>query len=177
MIELVGIYVILMYSDNLEVYAPMFLVGFSFIMIMLGDEGTMGKMVLMRLWPRYVVYISWISGLLQGIKLMESVKKLVALVVVSFMLISFNSVLLLMILRFSARGVLGVVTLGIYISFSIVSGMILLLFLYVGLGIVININYKVLVIGVLPLPVFFIKTFGFWGIYIVILMGIIVFLE
>lgn len=93
--------------------------------------------------------------------MIESVKKLIVLMVISFVLISFNSLLLLVILRFSARGVLGVTTLGVYVGFSVVFGIIILLFLYVGLGIVVNINYKILVIGVLPMPVFFIKVFRF----------------
>lgn len=58
LIELLGIYIMLTYSDNMEVYTPIFLVGFSFIMIILGSEGTLGKIVLLRLWPRYMVYMS-----------------------------------------------------------------------------------------------------------------------
>jgi len=175
--ELVRIYIILIYADNLEVYTPIFLVGFSFIIIMLGGEGVLGKMVLLGFWPGYVVYVSWISGMLQGIKLIESVKKVVVLLTVSTLVVSFNALLLIVILGFSIRGLIGVTTLGIYVRFSILSGLIILLFIYTSFRILINVNYKILIIGILPLPVFFVKVFGFWRLYIVLLMGIMVFLE
>jgi len=155
----------------------MFLVRFSFVIIIVRSVRTIGKMVILGLWPGYMVYMSWISRIIQGIKLTESVKKGVVLVVVSFVIISFNSLLLVCMLAFSVRRSLSMVALRVYVGFAVLTRLMMVLFLYVLLRFLINWNFKIFVIGVLPLPMFFIKVFGFWGLYIVILIRFIILLE
>lgn len=124
-----------------------------------------------------MVYMSWVSGLMQGIKIVESIKKLLVLSTISYLVVSFNSIILICVLSLNIRGVLSVTALGVYVGYAVFTRLMMMLIVYSILRLSINLTYKVLILGILPLPVFFIKVFRFWRLYVVIILSVIVLLE
>merc|ERR1719220_3313800 len=105
-------------------------------------------------------YIRILTGLIGGIHINESVKKLItlgAVVMLGGVILEWGYVSAFM--YFFGR-VTGAVVLGVYVFIMIGVRMWVVIWSYVLLGNFIRDNYKILRLGVLPLIVFFVKVCG-----------------
>merc|ERR1719220_892804 len=105
-------------------------------------------------------YIRILTGLMGGIPINESVKKLItlgAVVMLGGIVLEWRYVSAFI---YFFRGVTRAVVLGVYVFIMIRVGMWVVIWSYVLLGNFIRENYKILRLGILPLVVFFVKVCG-----------------
>jgi hypothetical protein len=57
LLELFALYVIFFYGNDNEVYILIFRVGISLVLVMVGESGLLGIIVITLSWPGYLVYI------------------------------------------------------------------------------------------------------------------------
>merc|ERR1719220_881788 len=105
-------------------------------------------------------YMRMLTGLMGGIHINESIKKLITLRVV----VMLGGIILewryVSAFIYFFRGVTGTVVLGVYVFIIIGVGIWVVIWSYVLLGNFIRDNYKILRLGILPLIVFFVKVCG-----------------
>jgi len=73
------------------------------------------------------------------------------------------------VLAIGVYGISSVIALGIYRWLILGGGMVILIIVYVVRNFMIEMNWKVLVMGVLPLPVFFMKIIMGWMVLYVVM--------
>jgi len=115
--------------------------------------------------------MTWMSGL----KIMETYKKILSLMLC--LGITIISVELLYVLVLSSRtwGMISVVVLRVYRWVIMRVRIVMILIFYTMSNSLIELNWKVLVVGLLPLPTFFVKVIGRWMlIYVVMYIGVLV---
>jgi hypothetical protein len=119
--------------------------------------------------------MDWLNTWIEGIKLGEVYKKVIVLVLLIAIVFVVIRICYVVILSLNIYGMISVVRLRVYIWFIIGFGFTLLMMSYLSGNFFIEINWKVLVIRVIPLPVFFIKVMGSWLLlYVIILYRMIV---
>merc|ERR1719220_508570 len=105
-------------------------------------------------------YMRMLTGLIGGIHINESVKKLItlgAVVMLGGVILEWGYVSAFM---YFFGGVTGTVVLGVYVFIIIGVRMWVVIWSYILLGNFIRDNYKILRLGILPLVVFFVKICG-----------------
>jgi len=174
-IEILTIYIILMYLSEIDRYSVIVMIGVGICLIMGSSNGWVRLLILVMMWPIFSRYMEWISIWINGVKIRETFKK--GMVILLVMRLVFLSVALayVFVLAIGVYGMPSVIALRVY-GWLILGGRItILIIIYVVRNFVIELNWKVLVIGVLPLPVFFIKVIGRWLVlYVVIYYRILV---
>jgi len=170
-------YVIFWYGNDSEVYLVLFRVGVSFLLIAVGDSGLLGILVVVLIWPGYMAYLSWMRGVLDRLKLMISVKKIVRAVLLLAVQFLVSGVLYLAVLSGAVRGLLGVVSLSFYLYYLLIGGLWMMILGFYATNLYLNVSYKFIVMGVLPLPLFFLKVGGMFCLYGVMLISCLVLLE
>lgn len=164
------------YSSDIDVYRVLVCVRLRVLRYLGGVNRTFAVMLYIILWPFILTYINWIDKMIPGIKLNESIKKAVVLVFV----LMICSVSLLWLYLFSltiAKRFISVVPLRVYVFVSICSGLWIVLVIYVIIRLWINVNYKIILLGLLPIPVFFVKVCYNWILmYVVIIMSLMIIL-
>jgi len=109
------------------------------------------------IWPMFSGYIEWISIWISRVKLRETFKKaMVVLLMIGLILLSV-ALAYVFVLAIRVYGISSVVALSVYGWLILGNGITILIIIYVIRNIMIELNWKLLVMGVLPLPVFFIK--------------------
>lgn len=175
-LEIIRIYIVINYSSDIDVYGVLVCVRLRVLRYLGGVNRTFAVMLYIILWPFILTYINWIDKIVPGIKLNESIKKAVVLI---FVLIICN-VSLFWLYLFSlttAKGFVSVVPLGVYVFVSICSRLWIVLIIYVMIRLWINVNYKIILLRLLPIPVFFVKVCYNWILmYIVMIMSLIMML-
>lgn len=174
-IEILTMYIILMYLNEIDGYAVMVLIGVRICIIIRSANGWISLMMLVIIWPIFYGYIEWISIWIAGVKIGEFHKKIVVIIMVMSLVIISVELLYVIVLSIGVYRISSVIALRVYGWLILGVGMTLLLLVYLLGNTMIELNWKVLVMGVLPLPVFFIKVIMGWMLlYVVIYFGILV---
>jgi len=168
-------YIMLMYLNEMDRYSVIVIVGIGICLIMGGRNGWVSLLMIVIIWPMFHGYIEWISMWISGVKLRETYKKLMVIVLMISLILITVGVLYFVLLSVGVYGMSSVIALGVYLWVMLRCGMVILMGSYLIGNMLIELNWKILVVGVLPLPVFFIKLIGRWMIlYVVMYYGILV---
>jgi len=159
--EVLGIYIVLMYASDMEVYGLLVIVGLGIVIVIGGLNGYGSVIILCLIWPFITVYVGWIGMMIGRLKINESLKKILVFRVAISMLIFNLSWLYIFALGYFV-GMVAVSPLRVYAFVMLTLGFAFVLVLYLIFGWFINLNYKILIIGLLPLPVFFVKMCGMY---------------
>lgn len=147
------------YSSDIEVYRVMVGVGLGLVSMLRTINGIRSIVLYMVLWPMILVYLRWATKILSAFKLNEGMKKGFVLIFLMCTMI-FRWHLLYVMGVAIVSGLLSLVGLGVYVYVIISTRLsVVLLGYFINLSFV-NIGYKVLVLRLLPLPVFFVKVCG-----------------
>jgi len=169
MIEILTMYIILIYLNEIDGYSIIVMIGIGICLIIGSSNGWVGLLILVIMWPMFSGYMEWVSIWISGVKIGETFKKVIVIVLI--MRLVFLSVMLayvcVMVIR--VYGMSSVIALGVYRWLMLRGGMTILIILYVVRNFIIELNWKILVIGVLPLPVFFIKVIRGWIVLYVVI--------
>lgn len=114
---------------------------------------------------------------MDGLKIIVSLKKLVGLLLLVSLVFIVNGVLYILVLSGAVGGLIGVVSLSFYVYYLLIYGVWLMILFFYIVNLLINVNYKVIILGVLPLPLFFLKVGGIFCLYGVIMLSSIIFLR
>jgi len=167
--EILTMYIMLIYLNEMDRYSVMVIIGIGMCLIMGSSNGWVGLLILVIIWPIFSGYIEWISIWISRVKLGETFKKtMVILLIIRLILLSvtlaYVFVLAIRVYRMSS-----VVALRVYGWLMLGGGITILIIIYVVRNFMIELNWKVLVIRILPLPVFFIKIIGRWLVLYVVM--------
>lgn len=164
----------LMYLSEMDGYSVMVIIGIGICLMIRSRNGWVSVLMMVIIWPLFFGYMEWISIWINGVKIGETWKKsIVLLLVIRFVVISVR-ILYVVVIGIYAYGIVSVVALGVYSWVILGVRITSLLITYVLRRLMIELNWKILVIGVLPLPVFFMKIMWSWMIlYVVIYYGIL----
>jgi len=167
--EILTIYIILMYLNEMDGYSVMVIIGIGMCLIMGSSNGWVGLLMLVIIWPIFSGYIEWISIWINRVKLRETFKKMmVILLMIRLILLSVN-LAYVFVLTIGVYRISSVVALRVY-GWLILGGRItILIIIYVIRNFMIELNWKILVIGILPLPVFFMKIIRRWLVLYVVM--------
>lgn len=99
-----------------------FRVGISLVLVMVGETGIIGLVVIVLIWPGYLAYILWMGRVLDGLKLMTSLKKLVGLLLLVSLIFLVNRMLYMLVLSGAVGGLIGVVSLSFYVYYLLSYG-------------------------------------------------------
>lgn len=105
-------------------------------------------------------YLKMLNGVMGGININESIKKLAVLVCVLLLGGAVLELGYIIAFLYFSGGVVRAVLLGVYVFVLMGVGMWIIIINYTALGGFISDNYKLLGIGILPLTVFFVKVCG-----------------
>merc|ERR1712038_1074764 len=149
----------------------------SLVLIMVRETGCIGLIVITLMWPRYLTYLLWIGGVLDGLKIMTSLKKVLRLWLIACTSFVVNGLLYFVVLSGAVRGLMGVVSLSFYVYYLMVSRVWMLIVGFYVINLTVNVNFKFIVLGVLPVPLFFLKVGGMFSLYRVITLSALVFMR
>lgn len=174
-IEVLTMYIMLIYLNEMDRYSTIVLIGVGMCIIIRSGNGWVSLIMLVMIWPMFYRYMEWISIWISGIKIGEFYKKMVViLVVMSLVLISIE-IIYLVVINIGVYRISSVVALGVYGWLMLGVRITFLILVYLVGNVIIELNWKILVMRVLPLPVFFMKVIGRWILlYAVIYFGILV---
>lgn len=151
--------------DNREYVIIGVVFRFCVILIILSVD-YIAPLLLLMIWPIWTLYMKFVGSISIIGVLMNEIKKLVTLLLVTFV----PNVLLVLVFSFVIYGLLLVVVAGSYLVMSASSSylFVLLLVIYV-LWIF---GYRILLLRLIPLPLFFVKVALPWYlVYMVVLIG------
>lgn len=173
--EILTIYIMLMYLNEMDRYSIIVMIGIGICLVIGSGNGWVSILMIVMIWPLFLGYMEWISMWISGVKIGETWKKFIVLILVMRLTMISVSVLYVFVIGTHAYGIVSVVALRVYSWIILGVGIVLLLTVYVFGGVIIELNWKILVMGVLPLPVFFMKVMWSWIVlYVVIYYGILV---
>lgn len=116
-------------------------------------------------------------GVIDGLKIITSFKKIMGLMLILSVGFIVNGLLYLVVLNGAVGGLIGVVSLSFYVYYLIAYGVWVLILIFYLINATINVNYKLIVIRVLPLPLFFLKVGRIFCLYGVMVLSAMVFLR
>jgi hypothetical protein len=111
------------------------------------------------------------------LKIMTTVKKILSLFLIVCTGLVLNGVLYGFVLSGAIGGLIGVVSLSFYVYYLLVAGTWCALFGFYMINTMINVSFKVIVIGVLPLPFLFLKVGGMFCLYGVMVLSAMILLA
>lgn len=159
MIELLSIYIVISYASDIEVYGVIVAVRLGLVSIVRQINGIGSVLLYMVIWPLMLTYMGWMRKIVPALKINEGVKKglilgfLMVTIRVRWYILYILGVVVL-------SGILSVVRLRVYIYIILSVRVILILVLYIINMNFVNVNYKLILLRLLPLPVFFVKICG-----------------
>lgn len=124
----------------------------------LGCMNGVGSILLyIVIWPMVLVYIRWVTKIVPAFKANEGFKK--GAVLCFLLICMFSGWHMLYVIGVGiVNGLLRIIGLGVYVYVMLSLGVYYILVMYVVSLNAVNFRYKALVMGLLPLPVFFIKV-------------------
>lgn len=174
-IEIMTMYIMLIYLNEMDRYSTMVLIGVGMCMIIRSGNRWVSLMMLVMIWPMFYRYMEWVSMWITRAKIREFYKKMVVILLVISLVVISVELMYMVVLSVGVYGIGGVIALGVYGWIILGVRMTLLILTYLTGNILIELNWKLLIVRVLPLPAFFIKIIGRWMlIYAVIYLGILV---
>lgn len=164
------------YARDMEVYGVIVAVRLRLVSMIGQMNGVRSVLLYMVIWPLALTYIGWVAKMVPALKVNEGTKKglilrlLIVVIRVGWHLFYIFGVAVL-------SRILSVVRLGVYIYVMLSVRVMLMLILYMLNINFVNMNYKLILLRLLPLPIFFVKMCGRLVIlYYIILFGYINFL-
>jgi len=168
-IEILTIYIILMYLNEMDRYSVIVIIGIGICLIMGSSNGWVGLLILVMMWPIFNRYMEWVSMWINGVKIGETFKKLIVILLVMRLIFLSVALAYTFVLAIRVYGMSSVIALRVYRWLILGSRITILIIIYVLGNCMIELNWKVLVMGILPLPVFFIKIMGRWLVLYVVI--------
>lgn len=162
------------YLSDIDGYSVMVIVGIGILMIIGGANGWVSVLIMIMIWPMFAGYMEWMSIWMAGLKLGESYKKVILLLLLisfSIMVVGLSYVFVIVMAPYR---VLGVISLGVYVWIMVGCGMAIMILSYAFFNLTIEVNWKILVLRLIPLPALFLKQIGVWVvIYVVMYYGML----
>jgi len=175
MMEVVTIYIIFIYLSEMDRYSVIVMIGVGICIIIGSGNRWVSLLILVILWPMFYGYIEWVAIWISGVKLRETYKKLLTLMMVMRLIFISVRVRYVVVLSLGVYRVSSAIALRVYSWIMIRGGITMLILSYVVGNSMIELNWKMLVVRVLPLPAFFMKVMRSWLIlYVVIYFGMCV---
>lgn len=162
-------YLVLAYASDMDAYRVIVAGGLGLISMLGGYNGVGSVLLYLILWPLLTTYLLWIVKLLQTLKVNESLKKRVVLIFILTSISGFWWVMYVFRVRILS-GLSSIMRLGVYVFVMLAIRVCSLLAIYVVLGFFVNLNYKLMILGLLPIPVFFVKICRNWIVIYYIMM-------
>jgi hypothetical protein len=175
-IELVSLYIVYYYSNDIEVYILVFRVGMSFLMISVGDRRICGILVMLIIWPILGVYVTLQGRLIEGLKI-NRIKLMVSILVVMRMSAGVISLMYLTLLGLARPGLIRTLLCSFYACYMMINGVPVLMSVFGLVYSFINCSYKYIAIGLLPLPIFYLKTGRILILYVGSVISMFVFIR
>jgi hypothetical protein len=129
------------------------------------------------MWPFLSVYMGFVGTIINGLKIHMTIKKMLRFLFLVGMSLPFNRYLAVIILSYGASRITGVVACSFYGYFALMCGFSVYRTISFLTYIILNTSYRVVAIGILPLPVFILKTVGLIPLYIVMMISLFIFVE
>lgn len=170
-------YVIFWYGNDSEVYILIFGVGVSLVLIIVGESRFLRLVVMTLIWPGYVVYLLWMRRVLDRLKIIASFKKVLGLILIICVRFIVNGLIYMIVLSGAVGGLIGVVSLSFYVYYLVAYGIWILILRFYVINLTVNVNFKIVVLGVLPLPLFFLKIRRIFCLYGVMVISAMIFLR
>lgn len=168
-IEVLTMYIMLMYLNEMDRYSVIVIIGIGICLLMGSRNGWVSLIIMVIMWPMFVRYIEWIVIWVSGLKIGETWKKIIVIVLIISLILINVGLLYVVVLSIGVYGISSVVALRVYGWLILGGGMIMLIIMYLSRNVVIELNWKILVMGVLPLPAFFIKIIRSWMVLYVVM--------
>jgi len=160
--EILTIYIILIYLNEMDGYSVMVMIGIGMCLIMGSSNRWVGLLILVMIWPIFSGYMEWISIWINRVKIRETFKKIMVILLIIRLVLLSVALAYVFVLAIGVYGISSVIALRVYRWLILGGGITILIIIYVVGNFMIELNWKMLVIGILPLPVFFIKIIGRW---------------
>jgi len=113
-------------------------------------------------------------GVIERLKIMSSFKKILGLFIIVSVRFFVNGLLYFLVLSRVVRGLMGVVSLSFYVYYLLVHRVWVIVIFFYMINLRINVNFKIIILGVLPLPLFFLKVRGIFCLYGVMVLSAII---
>jgi hypothetical protein len=117
------------------------------------------------------------GGIMDRLKIMASLKKILRLLLIICVGFFVNGLLYFVVLSGAVGGLIGVVSLSFYVYYLLVARVWCVIIGFYIINVTININFKLIVLRVLPLPLFFLKVGGMFCMYGVMVLSAMIFLR
>ncbi|MBP94372.1 hypothetical protein CMK18_00290 [Candidatus Poribacteria bacterium] len=143
-----------------DVYMVNLIIGLGLVLYLVNVKGWLSLFLLIMMIPLIGGYMRILTGLIGGIHINESIKKLIVLLVTVMLGGVILEIGYVTAFMYFFGGVTRTVILGVYVFMIIGVRIWVIVWSYVILGNFIGDNYKLLRIGILPLVVFFVKICG-----------------
>lgn len=158
-----------LYLDNAEYVILGVVFGFSVVLVILSVD-SVAPLLLLIMWPMWLLYIKFVRSLsIMGVYINE-LKKFVTLLLVSFV----PNVILVLVFSMMLSRLILVVVARSYLVITVSRSYLFLLVLSTYFSWILG--YRVLLLGLMPLPLFFAKiSLPWYVVYLVILVGSTIF--
>lgn len=117
------------------------------------------------------------GGVIDRLKIITSLKKILRLLLVICVGFFVNGLLYSVVLSGAVGRLIGVISLSFYVYYLLIAGIWCILVGFYIINVTVNINFKLIVLRILPLPLFFLKVRRMFCIYGVIVLSAIVLLR
>jgi len=114
---------------------------------------------------------------MEGLKIITSFKKILGLGLIISVRFFVNGMLYFLVLSGVVRGLIGVVSLSFYVYYLTAHRVWMIVVFFYMVNLRVNVNFKIIILGVLPLPLFFLKVRGMFCLYGVIVLSVIIFMR
>jgi len=145
-----------------DVYMVNMIIGIGIVLYVINLKRWLSLLLMIIIIPLMGGYMRMLNGIMGRIRLNESCKKMIVLILVMVLGGVVMEFAYVSVFIYFVGGVLRTVILGVYVFMLMTVCIWVALFTYLLLGLIIQDNYKILGIGVLPLVIFFVKICGSW---------------
>lgn len=113
---------------------------------------------------------------MDGLKIITSLKKVLGLLLIVCVSFIVNGLLYFVVLSGAVMGLMSVVSLSFYVYYLVASRVWVLIVGFYAVNMAVNVSFKFIVLGVLPIPLFFLKIRGMFSLYGVMVLSAMVFM-
>jgi len=111
------------------------------------------------------------------LKIITSLKKILGLIMMMCVGFMVNRLLYFVVLSGAVGGLMGVVSLSFYVYYLLAIRVWYTVVGFYMINAIINVNFKVIILGVLPLPLFFLKVRGMFCLYGIMVLSAVILMR
>lgn len=178
MLEVISIWIIWNGNNELDTYIIVMMVGLRLVFLLIGWSGFVSVTFLVMMWPIWYAYMVIIAGHIDGIIWMETLKKMLVVIITMCVTYNVNGNVFMILMRRVIRGVVRVVMIRRLMWIAMGKIDMLVLIWYVIGGRIVLISYKLVGIRMLPMAAMIAKNvMMIRAVYTVMMVGMMTVLE